>query len=203
MVWTRLFKIKSIEEAMLPKLVNNYYRKPIIAGKSLAKVRKVFSYARLPFIYQKQYVNKINNPISPYHKFPKKFGMRETAVIAKMSKLKISLANSMEREIKVRQEQLNKRKLKGMDQILKELMPFFIKPQKVVKIQDDEKKKSRKKVAEYLKGVPKGNIGTSRKLHEKMKNYMIEGYVAAEDIEKNKGAPKSKNPNAQDEKKQK
>ena len=186
MVWTKLFKIKSIEEAMLPKLVGHYYRGAVLSGRKLAKLRNIFTYSRLPFIYQKQYVNKTNNPISPYHKFPKKYGKRESAIISRMSRLKISLANSYERELKIRQDLLNKRKLGGFDQVLKEFMPYFVKPQKLLKIQDDSKKNTRKKVAEGLKGVPKGSVHTTRKQQEMIKNYMVEGFVSAEDLEKKK-----------------
>ena len=183
MVWSRLFKIKSIEEAMRPTLVDNYWRKAQLGGRNLAMIRKIFSYSKLPFIYDKRYVNKINNKISPYHKFPKSYSKHENYVLSRMSRMKIALANSKEREIKVRQDNLNKRKLGGFDKVMKDLMPMFIKPQKDIKIKDDDKKRSKKKVSDYLKGVPSGKVGTTKKNKEKIKNFMLDGHMKAEDLE--------------------
>jgi hypothetical protein len=117
-----------------------------------------------------------------YHKFPKKFGKQETYILTRMAKLRNNLIISKERELKVRQEKINKQKLTGLDKAFKELIPFLIKPQKVTKILDEDKKKTRKKESDYVKGIPVFNKVVKRKDQEKMKNLLVDGIAEKEDF---------------------
>jgi hypothetical protein len=173
MPWTQLFKVKSFEQALKPRR-NLFHIDPILTGASLHKVKKVFKMTEIPFVWDAKELIRDNNPNSPYHKFPKSIGKIERKYQDRVIKLRSGIMLAKEKELKYRQESLNKRPYRGMEQLIKLTMPFMVK-QTAMKAEGDfgGKVRSRKMVAEFVKEVPKNkNISFGRRNQERVKNLM-------------------------------
>jgi hypothetical protein len=178
MVWTNLFKAKSFDKALKPRK-KLFHIDPLIHGKGLQQVKQVFRMVDLPFVWSEKEILRENNPNSCYHKFPRHFERDENKKAERIAKLRAGLASAKEKELKYRQDRLNKRHLAGMFNLFKLTMPFMIKQQSTKLDADVPKKKTRKMLSDYVKEVPKNktNITFGRRSQEKVKNLMVDGVI--------------------------
>ena len=173
MPWTQLFKVKSFEQALKPRK-KLFHIDPILCGSGLNKVKRVFHMTDIPFVWDAKELIRDNNPNSPFHKFPKSIGKIERRYTERLMKLRTGIQTAKDKELKYRQESLNKRPYRGLEQLMKLTMPFMVK-QTALKSEGDYggKVKSRKMVAEFVKEVPKNkNITFGRRNQERVKNLM-------------------------------
>jgi hypothetical protein len=177
MVWTNLFKAKSFDKALKPRK-RLFHIDPLIHGKGLQQVKQVFRMVELPFVWSEKEILRDNNHKSCYHKFPKNFARIENRKAERIAKLRAGLESSKEKELKYRQDRLNKRYLRGMFNLFKLTMPYMIKQQAVKHDLDVPKQKSRKMLSDYVKEVPKNKtIMFGRRNQEQVKNLMVDGVI--------------------------
>lgn len=194
MTWIQLFKSNSIEAALKKRRKNYFHVDPILKGKQLKFFKNLFTMTKLPFVWDDKEIIKENNPISPYHKLPKSIIKNEKARFERILKLRQGIASAKEKELKYRQETLNKRTFKGISDVIKKTMPFMIK-QTQVKLQGEMRGgKSRKLVAEHVRDVPRlKNVDFGRREQEKIKNLFEDNIMSASTITDNlKQVQKSK-----------
>lgn len=198
MPWTQLFKVKSFEEALKPRR-NLFHIDPILKGANLHKVKKVFKMTEIPFVWDPKELIRDNNPNSPYHKLPKSIGKIERKYQDRVIKLRSGIMLAKEKELKYRQESLNKRPYRGMEQLIKLTMPFMVKQTAMKAVGDYAGKvRSRKMVAEFVKEVPKNkNISFGRRNQERVKNLMEDKVIDTANVlesqKKQKENPSQKN----------
>jgi hypothetical protein len=177
MTFLELFRTKSFPIALATRKSKYFNVDPILKGKELRNIKDMFNMVDLPFIYDDKEVVKTNNMNSPYHKRPKSLEKKEKNIIKKVAKVRIGLFNAKEKELKWRQESLNKRKYRGICGMLKKIMPFMIKQEAGPKAIGPGGPKSRKIVAESVKGVPKVGKFVRRKSKEQFKELMDSNLV--------------------------
>jgi hypothetical protein len=171
MTFLEFFRTKDFPTALAKRRSKFFHIDPILKGKELRQVKTMFHMTQVPFIYDDKEVIVENNMKSPYHKRPKGLDKFERAYLKRVANIRIGLFNAKEKELKWRQESLNKRKYKGIADMLKKIMPFMIRQRDQAKNKAiaGGPSKSRKQVAESVKGVPKGHKTTRRKTKEQMK----------------------------------
>jgi hypothetical protein len=200
MTWLELFRTKSFPIALAKRRSQYYHIDPILKGKELRQVKDMFTMVDLPFIYDDREVIKENNMNSPYHKRPKSLEKREKAFVKKVAKVRIGLFNAKEKELKWRQDAINKRKYKGITELLKKVMPFMIKQEASTKMGGPSGGKSKKPVAESVKGVPKTGKFVRRKSKEQFKEMMDTNLIDLTDVKDSKqDEANQKNKQKQDE----
>lgn len=204
MSWLKLFRFGSFESAMASTRKNNFHVEPALKGLGLTKVKHVFKMVNVPFVFRDKDALNEHNMKSPYHKFPRGIEKRERAYVQRVAKIRAGIASSMERELKYRQESLNKRPYKGINELIKKTMPFLIK-QTTFKAEDrGGRSNTRKIVPDSVKGVPKGNVSMTRKSKEQLKNMMDDGIITNKALTKlstrGRKLPKSADPKAKEEK---
>jgi hypothetical protein len=147
---------------------------PLIKGFGLKKVKNVFRMTSLPFVWDKKEIIRENNPNSPYHKIPKGIEKSEKKRFERLLQLRTGIQTAKEKELKHRQDSLNKRPYRGFEKMIKLTMPFMIKQTSAKSGSDfGGKSKGRKMVAEFVKEVPKNkNIAFGRRNQERVKNLM-------------------------------
>ena len=173
MPWTQLFKVNSFEAA-LKKRKGLFTIDPILAGNKLSKVKKVFKMTQIPFVWDPREILRQNNHNSPYNKFPKGIAKEEKRIYERLLTLRNGIAQAKEKELKYRQESLNKRPYKGMERLIKLTMPFMIKQTSLKpEASIGGRARSRKMVGEFVKEVPRNkNIAFGRRNQERIKNLM-------------------------------
>ena len=198
MVWTKLFRF-SFEDSLKRSKVNNFTRSPSITGIEKRKVIKLFEQLKVPFIYSyREYYNKFNNFKSPYHKLPKGIAIREKYYYDRLKKVRAALALGSEKEIKIRQEVLNKRKYGGINDMLKKIYPFLMKPTNERKEGTGDLPlagKRNKMISEHVKGVPKMGKDVKRKEKEMIKYQVEQGLTDYNSIVKDQQKSKEMSKN--------
>ncbi len=117
-MWTRLMYL-NLDKAFQPVIKNRKWYPPALKGKYRAMLTKEFKVAGLPPLFNPPKDDSKN----PRHKKPK--GSKYELLHEKMRHEKISNAilKADEEILKYRQESLNRRKYRGFDRIVKEVMP--------------------------------------------------------------------------------
>jgi Txe/YoeB family toxin of Txe-Axe toxin-antitoxin module len=186
MTWIQLFKSNSIDAALQKRRKNYFHVDPILKGQHLKFVKNLFTMTKLPFVWDDKEIIKENNPISPYHKLPKSIIKTEKARFERILKLRQGIASAKEKELKYRQESLNKRTFRGINEVIKKTMPFMIK-QTQIKLEGESRGgKSRKLVAEHVRDVPRlKNVDFGRRHQEKVKNLFEDNIMSANSITDN------------------
>jgi hypothetical protein len=178
MGWTNLFKANSIEQTLMKRKKGVFHVDPMLTGQNLRNVIKVFRMVELPFVWKEKEILRENNPNSPFHKMPKSVFKKERAHLERVLKLRNGIAAAKEKELKFRQESLNKRPYKGFNDLLKKNLPFLLKPQRFNLDAEVRVKKSSKMVSDFVKEVPKVKSNQfGRKGQEKVKNLMEDKIV--------------------------
>jgi len=186
MTWIQLFKSSSFEAALKKRRKNYFHVDPILKGKQLKFVKNLFNMTKLPFVWDDKEIVKENNPHSPYHKLPKSIVKKEKERYERILKLRQGIASAKEKELKYRQESLNKRSFKGINDIIKKTMPFMIKQTQVRLEGEFRTSKGRKLVAEHIKEIPRmKNVDFGRRGQEKVKNLMEDSIVSVNSINEN------------------
>jgi hypothetical protein len=173
MSWIQLFKVTSFGKALKMRRSGIFPAPPLLHGHPLNKVKKVFSDCEIPFYFHKKKAQGLNNIDSPYHKLPKGIAKDEQRYAERVLKLRQGLANAKEKELKWRQEYLNRRPYKGVNELIKKIMPFVIK-QQAIKLDEDRRRGGggRKMVSEHVKGVPRGQKTMTKSKKEVVKVMM-------------------------------
>lgn len=173
MPWTQLFKVNNFSQAFAKRRKGVFHVDPIIPKRKMYKIRGVFRMVDIPFIYKEKEIMRENNANSPYHKFPKGVLKKERAWMERVLKIRQGIESAKEKELKHRQESLNKRPYRGVNELIKKTMPFLLK-QTQMKVEGDVfRKKSTKMVSDFVKEVPKmKNQGYGRRVQERVKNLM-------------------------------
>jgi hypothetical protein len=196
MVWTKLFRY-NLEESLKAKKVGLYTRPSAISGREKLKVIKLFDQLNVPFIYcYKTYLRRFNNLKSPYHRLPNGLAKKEKIYYEKLKRVRAALASMSERELKIKQELLNKRKMGGINDVLKKIYPFVLKPTRESSRDSSLEMsggKRRKMISEHVVGVPKLNIHVSRKDKEKIKYHADQGLVGYDVLVKEQQKFREKN----------
>lgn len=192
MVWSRLFKMNDIPTALKPIQKNGFWRKPDLSGRDLGKLKSFFRKFDIPFIFQEKYVTPHGVKNSSYDIFPKGLLKKESNQLKRYSKVRMALYRSKERELKARQDLVNKRKVGGIHHMLRCLYPFMIKASKanVHRIGGGGGQSSRKVIPDSIKGVPKAK-GLVRKQKEIIKNYMDDNLITQKDLQAFSGKKQS------------
>lgn len=188
MVWTKLFRF-SFEDALKRKKVGLYWRRQAIAPRHEHKVIKLFERLNVPFIYSyRAYKRNFPNPRSPYHRLPKRVAMWEKRHWDRMKKIRAALANMPDRSDKVRHEMINKRRMGGINDLMKKIYPFVIKPTREIVTKAGAASQlasgKRKMISEHVQGVPKLHHNTRRKSKEIIKWEAEHGLYTIESMQK-------------------
>jgi hypothetical protein len=188
MSWIQLFKVNSFEQALAKRKKRVFHVDPILKGRPLRHVIKVFNMVDMPFVWKEKCILRENNRNSPYHKFPRGVQKRESKYIERVLKLRQGIITAKEKELKWRQEYLQKRPLKGIDLFIKSVMPYFIK-QSPLLMQESGEKRKRKAVSEFVKDVPKlKSPEFNRREQEKYKVMVINEVVGPDTLTNSKKA---------------
>jgi len=117
-MWTRLMYL-TFDKAFPSAVVNGRRWAPALKGKYRAQLTKEFKVVGLPPLFNPPKDDSKN----PRHKKPK--GSKYDLLHAKMRHEKISnaLLKADDEILKYRQESLNRRKYRGLDRVIKEVMP--------------------------------------------------------------------------------
>jgi hypothetical protein len=186
MTWIQLFKSSSFEAALKKRRKNYFHVDPILKGKQLKFVKNLFNMTKLPFVWDDKEIVKENNPLSPYHKLPKSLVKKEKERYERILKLRQGIASAKEKELKYRQESINKRSFKGINEIIKKTMPFMIKQTQVRLEGEYRASKGRKLVAEHIKEIPRvKNVDFGRRGQEKVKNLLEDNIMSVNSINEN------------------
>lgn len=183
MTWIQLFKSNSIESALKKRTKNYFHVDPILKGRQLKFVKNLFTMTKLPFVWDDKQIVKENNAHSPYHKLPKSIIKKEKQRFERIMKLRQGIASAKEKELKHRQDTLNKRNFRGINDVIKKTMPFMIKQTQVKLEGEIRASKSRKLVAEHIKEVPRmKNVDFGRRGQEKVKNLLEDKIMSVNTI---------------------
>ena len=149
-------------------------------GNNKLQLKQMFNIAQTRFIFEQNMKKFGNNMDSPYHKFPTGIRKEENQLYKRITKIRLGLINAKEKEIKWRQDFINKRGYGGTPQMIRGIMPSLIK-------QSNQKAErgfggggnSKKVIAESVKGVPKVQKDVTRKSKEHFKNFMDDSITAS------------------------
>lgn len=183
MSWVKFFRSNSIQSTLALEKKGDIYLNPIIKGKYKLNLKRMFHLAQFRFIFEKNLKrigDKMPNMDSPFHKFPRGILKQEKELVKRITKVRLGIINAKEKELKWRQEFINKRKYRGFPELIRGIMPSLIK-QSAVKTERLESAgggSSRKVIAESVKGVPKVQKDVSRKAKEHFKNYMDDAVIS-------------------------
>jgi hypothetical protein len=185
---------------------NNYRRNPAVAGRGLAKLKKLFQENGLPFVYGKEGIIKEEGEKQknhPYDIYPKGVLNEEKRKLENYAKIRMALAKSKEKEYKVRQDIINKSKYKGASRFFKDFYVLFDKTEKSQKHQKvQSKSSSRQIIPASLTGVAR-NKSVSRRGREVTKFLMDQGYIPKDFIDKSKQKKELPNELGKEKKKKK
>jgi len=195
MTWVKFFRTKSIEQAITSQKKGDILLNPLIRGGDRLFLKRMFNLAQTRFVFDTSLKRIGNNMDSPFHKFPKGIKKEENLLYKRITKVRLGIINAKEKELKWRQDFLNKRKYRGMPQVIRGIMPTLIK-QSAVKNERSggSAGNSRKVVAESVKGVPKVQKDTTRKQKEHFKNFMDDSVISQKTVQ-NMISNRSKNKN--------
>lgn len=180
MTWVKFFRGKSIEQAMQKTKKGDIFVNPILRGNNKLQLKQMFNIAQTRFIFGENLKRFGNNMDSPFHKFPTGIKKQENQLYKRITKIRIGLINSKEKELKWRQDFMNKRGYKGTPQMIRGIMPSLIKQSNVKAEKGFSSGQSNKKViAESVKGVPKVQKDVTRKSKEHFKNFMDDSVISS------------------------
>lgn len=179
MTWVKFFRAKSIEQALSKQKKGDIYLNPLIKGGDRLFLKRMFSLAQTRFVFDTSLKRIGNNMDSPFHKFPKGIKKEENLLYKRITKVRMGIINAKEKELKWRQEFINKRKYRGLPQVIRGIMPTLIK-QSTIKTERGAGSggNARKVIAESVKGVPKVQKDTTRKQKEHFKNFMDDSIIS-------------------------
>lgn len=168
-MWTRLFAHNSLKEAFLPKFVKGKWIKPGLSGRYKQILRNEFRIAGVPWVIDPAKAQPLpkNNPRNKKPKGHKKNDLK----IFKLEKIKRALMASDEAMLKYRQERLNNRRLKGMDDLVSRTLPYWINYRHDLAEEEKEKenKKKKKKRADSDDEIEEKDIAAQRKIERDKK----------------------------------
>lgn len=184
MTWVRFFRAKSIEQALSKQKKGDIYLNPLIKGGDRLFLKRMFNLAQTRFVFDPSLKRIGNNMDSPFHKFPKGIKKEENLLYKRITKVRMGIINAKEKELKWRQEFINKRKYRGLPQVIRGIMPTLIK-QSAMKTErgGGSGGNARKVIAESVKGVPKVQKDTTRKQKEHFKNYMDDAVISQKTVQ--------------------
>lgn len=67
-MWLKLLKIKSLRDALEPRLVKGRWHPPLLNGRNRAQLRKLFIEAEVPWVFEKKH----DPTRSAYNRMPKR-----------------------------------------------------------------------------------------------------------------------------------
>jgi len=179
MTWVKFFRAKSIEAALNKEKKGNIYLNPLIRGGDRLFLKRMFNLAQTRFVFDPSLKRIGNNMDSPFHKFPKGIRKEENLLYKRITKVRLGLINAKEKELKWRQDFINKRKYRGFPQVIRGIMPTLIKQSNVKNERSGGSGgNARKVIAESVKGVPKVQKDTTRKQKEHFKNFMDDAVIS-------------------------
>ena len=180
MTWVKFFRSKSIEEALKQKKKGDILINPLIKGPDRFFLKRMFNLAQTRYVFDDNLKRIGNNMDSPFHKFPKGIKKEENLLYKRITKVRLGIINAKEKEFKWRQDFINKRKYRGIPEMIRGIMPALIK-QSTVKAERTQGGggNARKVIAESVKGVPKVQKSTTRKQKEHFKNFMDDSVISS------------------------
>ncbi len=180
MTWVKFFRTKSIETALSTNKKADIYVNPLINGTNRLLLKNMFNLAQTRFLFDTSIKRMGNNMDSPFHKFPKGIKKQENLLYKRITKVRLGIINAKEKEMKWRQDFINKRKYRGLPAIIRGIMPSLIK-QGNIKTErgGGAGGNARKVIAESVKGVPKVQKDTTRKQKEHFKNFMDDAIISS------------------------
>lgn len=184
MTWVKFFRAKSIEQALSKEKKGDIYLNPLIKGNDRLGLKRMFNLAQTRFTFDPSLKRVGNNMDSPFHKFPRGIKKEENLLYRRITKVRLGIINAKEKELKWRQEFINKRRYRGMPQVIRGVMPMLIK-QSTTKTERSGGSggNSRKVVADSVKGVPKVQKDTTRKQKEHFKNFMDDAVISQKTVQ--------------------
>jgi len=180
MTWVKFFRAKSIETALSSQRKGNIHINPLIKGANRLLLKHMFNLSQTRFSFDSSLKRIGNNMDSPFHKFPKGIKKQENLLYKRITKVRLGIINAKEKELKWRQDFINKRKYRGIPAMIRGIMPTLIK-QSAIKTERSggAGQNSRKVIAESVKGVPKVQKDTTRKQKEHFKNFIDDAVISA------------------------
>lgn len=180
MSWVKFFRSKSIEDTLKNRKKGQMFINPLLKSRYKFQLRRMFNLAQTRFIFDRSLKRIGNNMESPYQKFPKGIQKQERELVKRITKVRLGILNAKEKELKWRQDFINKRKYRGFPELIRGIMPTLIK-QTGIKAEKTESYggASRKVIAESVKGVPKVQKATTRKQKEHFKNFMDDAVIGS------------------------
>jgi len=180
MTWVKFFRTKSIEEALKRQKKGEIFLNPLIRGGDRLFLQNMFNMAQTRFIFDSNLKRIGNNMDSPFHKFPRGIKKEENLLYKRLTKVRLGIINAKEKELKWRQDFLNKRKYRGIPAVIRGIMPTLIKNAPIkTERSGGFGGNSRKIIAESVKGVPKVQKDTTRKQKEHFKNFMDDSIISS------------------------
>jgi len=179
MTWVKFFRAKTIEQTLSKQKKGDIYLNPLIRGGDRLLLKKMFNLAQTRFVFDNSLKRIGNNMDSPFHKFPKGIKKEENLLYKRITKVRMGIVNAKEKELKWRQEFINKRKYRGLPLVIRGIMPTLIKQSSIKADRGSGSGgNSRKVIAESVKGVPKVQKDTTRKQKEHFKNFMDDSVIS-------------------------
>lgn len=183
MTWVKFFRSKTIESTLKSSKKGDIYINPLMKGNNKLQLKQMFNIAKTRFIFDENMKRFGNNMDSPYHKFPKGIQKDENQLYKRITKIRLGLINSKEKEFKWRQDFINKRPYRGTPQMIRGIMPHLIKQStnKTERLMSGGSN-SKKVIAESVKGVPKVQKDVTRKSKEHFKNLMDDSVISTKTV---------------------
>lgn len=119
-MWTRLLGHTTLKEAFTPRKTHGKWISAPISSRYKAMLRKEFLMANVPWPLEKP--KKMN----PRDKKPKGHKAEQLKII-RLERIKKSLTTSDEAMLKYRQDRLNNRRLRGLDLMVSQVIPAWLK----------------------------------------------------------------------------
>jgi hypothetical protein len=183
MTWVKFFRCKSIEQSLKRTKKGDIFINPLMRGNNKLQLKQMFNIAKTRFIFDENMKKFGNNMDSPFHKFPRGIQKEENQLYKRITKIRLGLINSKEKELKWRQDFINKRPYRGTPQMIRGIMPSLIKQSNVKTERFMGGGQSNKKViAESVKGVPKVQKDVTRKSKEHFKNLMDDSVISSKTV---------------------
>jgi hypothetical protein len=183
MTWVKFFRSKSIEQSLKSTKKGDIYINPLMKGNNKLQLKQMFNMAKTRFIFEENMKKFGNNMDSPFHKFPRGILKEENLLHKRITKIRLGLINSKEKEFKWRQDFMNKRPYRGTPQAIRGIMPSLIK-QTAIKVERSMGggQNNKKVIAESVKGVPKVQKDVTRKSKEHFKNLMDDSVISTKTV---------------------